>query len=122
MARPRQCWSVSTPPPRRYRRYWQTDAFCINVLRIDQQDISDIFSGRLPAPAGDRFSATAFTPGPTGAPMMDTALVSFDCALVSAEKIGTHHICIGAVQEVRVAPDGSPLLYGMRSYLRAEKH
>jgi len=96
--------------------------FCINVLRIDQQDISDIFSGRLPAPAGDRFSATAFTPGPTGAPMMDTALVSFDCALVSAEKIGTHHICIGAVQEVRVAPDGSPLLYGMRSYLRAEKH
>lgn len=96
--------------------------FCINVLRIDQQAISDTFSGRLPAPGGDRFSAAHFTPGPTGAPMMDEALVSFDCELVSAEKIGTHHICIGAVREVRAAPDGAPLLYGMRSYLRAERH
>ena len=96
--------------------------FCINVLRIDQQAISDTFSGRLPAPGGDRFSAAHFTPGLTGAPMMDEALVSFDCELVSAEKIGTHHICIGAVREVRAAPDGAPLLYGMRSYLRAERH
>lgn len=100
----------------------ENGCFCINVLRIDQQAISDIFSGRLPAPEGDRFTATAFTPGPTGAPMMDAALVSFDCALVSAEKIGTHHICIGAVQDVHVAAEGAPLLYGMRSYLRAEKH
>lgn len=100
----------------------ENGCFCINVLRIDQQAISDIFSGRLTAPGGDRFKAGSFAPGTTGAPMLQEALVAFDCELVSAEKIGTHHICIGAVREVRVAPDGSPLLYGMRSYLRAEKH
>lgn len=100
----------------------ENGCFCINVLRADQQEISDIFSGRVASPGGDRFSSAPFSPGPTGAPMMDTALVSFDCQLLSAEKIGTHHICIGAVREVRVSPDGTPLLYGMRSYLRAEKH
>lgn len=100
----------------------ENGCFCINVLRIDQQEISDIFSGRLPAPGDDRFKACDFTPGQTGAPVMRDALVSFDCELVSAEKIGTHHICIGAVRDVHTAPEGSPLLYGMRSYLRAEKH
>ncbi|MGI3184598.1 flavin reductase family protein [Nioella aestuarii] len=100
----------------------ENGCFCINVLRIDQQAISDVFSGRLAPPDGERFNAGHFSPGATGAPMLDEALVSFDCELVSAEKIGTHHICIGAVREVRVASEGSPLLYGMRSYLRAEKH
>ena len=28
----------------------------------------------------------------------------------------------GAVEAVRVAPEGDPLLYGMRQYLRAEAH
>jgi len=26
------------------------------------------------------------------------------------------------VEDVAVAPEGTPLLYGLRSYLRAEKH
>jgi len=48
--------------------------------------------------------------------------VRFDCRRVSAEKLGTHHICIGAVEAVRIAPEGDPLLYGMRKYLRPETH
>jgi len=96
--------------------------FCINVLRSDQQHIADIFSGRRPAPGDDRFASAPFTAGPTGAPCLDDVLVSFDCALVSSDKIGTHHICIGAVRGVRVAAEGTPLLYGMRRYLRAEGH
>ncbi|WP_071675003.1 flavin reductase family protein [Nioella nitratireducens] len=100
----------------------ENKCFCINVLANDQQLVSDVFSGRAPAPDGDKFAAAPFVPGATGAPRLTSALVSFDCRLVSAEKLGTHHICIGAVEEVHVAHDGSPLLYGMRSYLRAEKH
>ena len=78
-------------------------------------------SAMTPAPDGDKFNAAGFDAGPTGAPRLKGALVSFDCRLVSADKIGTHHICIGAVEDVTVS-QGSPLLYGMRSYLRAEKH
>ena len=82
----------------------------------------------ISSPAGwSRRAATgsrraAFAAGATGAPVLAEALVSFDCALVSAERIGTHHVCIGAVRGVEVAPEGTPLLYGMRRYLRAEGH
>lgn len=96
--------------------------FCINVLCRGQQALADVFAGRVEAPGGDRFNAARFARGATGAPMLAEALVAFDCDLVSADKIGTHHICIGAVRAVQVAPEGTPLLYGMRSYLRAEKH
>lgn len=100
----------------------ENGCFCINVLRIDQTNISDVFSSRAPAPGGDKFNAVTVAPLATGAPSLSEALVSFDCKLISAERHGTHHICIGAVEAVRVAPDGDPLLYGMRRYLRAEAH
>lgn len=100
----------------------ENGCFCINVLSTEQTEISDVFSSRLPAPGGDKFNAVKHSVLETGAPHLTEALVAFDCRLISAEKIGTHHICIGAVAAVRVAPEGEPLLYGMRRYLRAETH
>jgi flavin reductase len=100
----------------------ENKCFCINVLRTGQTDISDVFSSRRPAPGGDKFNAVKVATLATGAPQLTEALVSFDCRLISAEKIGTHHICIGAVEAVRTAPEGDPLLYGMRRYLRPEDH
>ncbi len=100
----------------------ENKCFCINVLRTGQTDISDVFSSRRPAPGGDKFNAVVIEKMVTGAPRLTEALVSFDCRLISAEKIGTHHICIGAVEAVATAPEGDPLLYGMRKYLRPEDH
>ncbi len=100
----------------------ENKCFCINVLRTGQTDISDVFSSRVPAPGGDKFNAVAIETMATGAPRLSDALVSFDCRLISAEKIGTHHICIGAVEAVITAHEGDPLLYGMRRYLRPEDH
>jgi flavin reductase len=94
--------------------------FCINLLRADQADLSDIFSARRPAPGGDRFATVPTASLVTGAPQLTQTLASFDCALVSAQQIGTHHICIGAVKAVRSGPEGTALLYGMRRYLRPE--
>ena len=100
----------------------ENKCFCINVLRTGQTDISDVFSSRRPAPGGDKFNAVITETMVTGAPRLTEALVSFDCRLISAERHGTHHICIGAVEDVRTAPEGDPLLYGMRKYLRPEDH
>ncbi len=100
----------------------ENGCFCINVLGIGQTDISDVFSSRSPAPGGDKFNAVTCDVLQTGAPWLTDALVAFDCRLISADRHGTHHICIGAVEAVRVAPEGEPLLYGMRRYLRAEDH
>ncbi len=100
----------------------ENGCFCINVLGTGQTEISDVFSSRIPAPGGDKFNAVKVEALATGAPWLTQALVAFDCRLISAEKHGTHHICIGAVEAVRVAPEGEPLLYGMRRYLRAQTH
>ncbi|GAA5069732.1 flavin reductase family protein [Roseibacterium beibuensis] len=100
----------------------ENKCFCINVLRTGQTEISDVFSSRLPAPGGDKFNAVAHEVMATGAPRLSDALVSFDCRLISAERIGTHHICIGEVAEVITAHEGEPLLYGLRKYLRPEAH
>lgn len=100
----------------------ENKCFCINVLRTGQTDISDVFSSRLPAPGGDKFNAVEIETMATGAPRLSEALVSFDCRLVSAERLGTHHICIGEVAAVITAHEGEPLLYGLRRYLRPETH
>lgn len=96
----------------------ENGCFCINVLEQSQQQLSNQFSGR--SESEDRFSGVRHSPATTGAPRLIESLVSFDCRLLSAEKIGTHHVCIGGVEDVVTAPEGSPLLYGMRRYLRPE--
>ncbi|WP_298256176.1 flavin reductase family protein [uncultured Litoreibacter sp.] len=89
--------------------------FCINVLGSDQADIANVFASRTPAPGDNKFSAGAFAPMHTGSPGLGTALVRFDCTLLSDEQIGTHHVLIGSVCDV-ARRDGSPLLYGDRDY------
>jgi len=97
----------------------ENGCFCINVLRAGQSAISDIFANRLPAPGGDRFETGGAVPMATGAPRLVDPLVAFDCSLISGEHVGTHHLFIGAVEDVHIA-EGQPLLYGNRSYLKSQ--
>lgn len=91
-------------------------AFCVNVLRDDQSFISDTFAGRLPTPDGDKFSCVAWTPMTSGAPRIRDPLAAFDCRLRSHERIGTHHVFLGEVQDIFVADGGSPLIFANRAY------
>lgn len=91
--------------------------FCVNVLAENQVAFSDLFSGRN---GGDRDSW--FTHGRwsrlyTSAPALDSALVNFDCTVAEVSDVGTHHVIIGSVLAVRIAP-GRPLLYANRGYGR----
>ena len=94
--------------------------FAVSVLQSEQSDVADVFAGRTGATGDDRFATGTWTTMVTGAPVLD-GLAGFDCEVQSAELVGTHHVIIGAVRAVRVSDDGAPLIYGMRSYLRAEK-
>lgn len=98
----------------------ENKVFVINVLEAGQQAVADVFASRVPAPDGDKFNAVAHAPLTTGAPALAGALVSFDCTLMSAQLVGTHYVVIGSVKAVHLRDDGTPLVYGMRSYLRAE--
>ena len=92
--------------------------FAINVLATGQQDVADLFAGRTGA--ADRFAGRRWDVLETGAPILD-GLAGFDCTVQSSDEVGTHLVLIGAVRAVRVAEAGTPLIYGMRSYLRTER-
>ncbi len=95
----------------------ENEVFCVNVLKNDQIRISEVFAGRLPAPeSGDRFDCCDWTRTNTGAPRVANPLVAFDCQLVDSRRVGTHHVFFGAVEDVFLSTDGSPLIYANRAY------
>ena len=94
----------------------ENGVFCVNVLRDDQSYISDTFAGRHKTADGDKFSCAEWTTQVTGAPRVVDPLVAFDCRMVSGERVGTHHVFIGEVQEIFTSERGSPLIFSNRSY------
>ena len=90
--------------------------FCVNVLRDDQTYISDTFAGRFRAQVADKFDVAEWAAMPSGAPRVVEPLVAFDCRMVSADLVGTHHVFFGEVGDIHIAERGSPLLYARRAY------
>jgi flavin reductase (DIM6/NTAB) family NADH-FMN oxidoreductase RutF len=97
----------------------ENGVFCVNVLRDDQAYISDAFAGRYGA--ADKFACAQWTTQRTGAPRVVDPLVAFDCRIISSERIGTHYVVYGAVQDVFSAEAGAPLIYANRAYGRAQR-
>lgn len=93
--------------------------FAINVMGEQQQDLANVFAARGLSPGADKFDGVKAAPLHTGAPLLEGALATFDCTLLRAELIETHWVLIGAVRQVHLGPEGAPLLYGMRRYLKA---
>lgn len=90
--------------------------FCINTLRRADQRLSDIFAGRTAVRREERFTSSAWTTLATGAPVLASALVAFDCRLVEAKEVTTHLMMIGVVEAVEIAPKADALMYAHREY------
>ena len=89
--------------------------FGVNVLRNDQQTISEYYARSAethqhPEEAGARFDRTA-----QGTPVLQGALAYLECRLHSTQTAGDHTIFIAEVEEV-VVRDGEPLLYFRSQY------
>lgn len=94
----------------------ENGVFCVNVLRDSQSNVSDSFAGRIKQPGGDKFACAEWLTGVTGSPRVAGALAAFDCRLKSQQRVGTHHVFIGEVEEISTAEAGSPLIYANRAY------
>ena len=91
-------------------------AFCVNVLRAEDSDLSNLFSG---SQSGDsRFNSREWSKLATGSPVLLDALVSFDCRVVKKLVHGAHTIFLGQVQQVLFGKKGKPLLYGDGQYAK----
>jgi len=95
-------------------------AFCANLLHESQQEVANLFAGRLDT--GDRagrFDRTGWAPGTLAQPLLTGATAAFECRLATSLLWETHYIILGRVGAVHLSDDPAALLYGQRAYRRA---
>ena len=80
--------------------------FAVNILSVDQENISRQFANRGPKD----FSAMNLTVAETGAPILVGALAYLDCRIVQNIRGGDHDIFIGELVACAMQ-DGQPLLF-----------
>lgn len=88
--------------------------FAVNVLQTGQQPASIRFSTR----DEDRFGATPWSTGETGAPLLMESLAVFECERHSVNGGGDHDILVGRVVRASFDPTLDPLLYFRGKYRR----
>ena len=94
----------------------KSKVFCVNVLRVEEWELSTTFSGGQTGEA--RFKHGNWTRLTTGAPVLVDALVSFDCRVVKKMVHGTHTIFLGEVEQILIGKKGKPLLYSDGQYAK----
>ncbi|MEM7072688.1 MAG: flavin reductase family protein [Pseudomonadota bacterium] len=95
------------------------EVFCVNVLRDDQSDLSDVFAGRIAPPGQDKFTIGEWTIRKSGAPVLANPVVAFDCTLRHRLDWGSHRMFIGELVDLVLGEYGSPLIYADRTYGRS---
>ncbi|MCW6030625.1 MULTISPECIES: NADH-dependent FMN reductase RutF [unclassified Pantoea] len=69
---------------------------CVNTLAAGHEELSTLFGGKTPM--ADRFAAADWHTLASGSPLLDGALVSFDCKVAQVVSVGTHDILFCEVQ------------------------
>jgi flavin reductase (DIM6/NTAB) family NADH-FMN oxidoreductase RutF len=85
--------------------------FAINVLSLDQADVSHHFA----TSQGDRFGVHDFEEGMDGLPLLCGALASFECQTDRLIDGGDHVLFVGRVKRIRWR-DGQPLVFSAGRY------
>ena len=89
--------------------------FAVNVLALEDQVLANRFASTIVGEG--RFEEGLWTTLDTGAPVLESALVSFDCRIAQAVEVGTHGVIFGAIEAIRVRQaETKPLLYVHGSY------
>ena len=94
----------------------QNGVFCINTLGAGEEKLADMFAGRSGAQLHERFADGEWTTLKTGAPMLTSAVVAFDCRVVEIKAVASHNVIFGSVEAVRLGPAGAALVYHQRAY------
>ncbi len=74
-----------------YPYFSQNESLAVNVLRESHEEISSIFANPK-IERDSRFAATQWITLKSGAPILEDALVSFDCRIIQTHTLGTHSI------------------------------
>lgn len=97
-----------------YDVFNRNDALCVNTLTDAQSELSNLFGGK--SSMEERFAAARWDQSVTGAPVLEGALVSFDCIISERVNVGTHDILFCEVTSVRQSEEAGSLVYFNRGY------
>jgi len=110
--------SVSVDPPsvlicvnrnaRSHALIAASQKFCVNILRVEQQEIAEHFST-----SGDdeQFSGIDYARADDGAPHITNSLAWLDCVVSEEHTVATHTIFVGTVIRGGSDSQGVPLTY-----------
>jgi flavin reductase (DIM6/NTAB) family NADH-FMN oxidoreductase RutF len=93
----------------------QSNSFVVNILREDQQYISDRFASYLP----NKFSEVKYHSGIDDLPVLEDVLANLECRLVNSHASGDHTIYVGEIERA-IINDGKPLVYWHGNYRELE--
>ena len=121
------CSVTDTPPTllvcmnqsaRSHGHFMDNKTLSVNVLGAQHESISNAFASKMSSE--ERFLQGAWTTLATGAPILEDALVSFDCEIKDIQQVGTHSVFMCQVIAIKQAaqPDGADesLVYFNRAY------
>jgi flavin reductase (DIM6/NTAB) family NADH-FMN oxidoreductase RutF len=94
----------------------QSRRFCVNLLGQRHRALAARFAGLDGIEGEARFESGRWAMLATGAPVLEDALASFDCAVSQVVDAATHTIFIGRVVDVRARRSGAPLLYAAGTF------
>jgi flavin reductase len=98
-------------------RFIANGVFCINTLSPDAVELAETFAGRTGVHGEGRFDFGQWQRLSTGSPVLASALAVFDCRLIETSEVATHHILLGEVVAIRIAPgETASLAYANRRY------
>lgn len=89
------------------REFLSADTFAVNVLREDDEDLSNRFAKSME----DKFDGVDYETWDTGCPILPSALASFECNIRYTYDGGDHVIFVGEVTRMSADPGGRPLLF-----------
>ena len=91
---------------------------CVNTLASAHEELSPVFAGMTDHTMEARFDGATWHGLTTGAPVLDGALVAFDCRIEQIVEVGTHDVFICSVEAVEVGTVHEGLIYYARGYHR----
>jgi|SRR5579871_1741365 flavin reductase (DIM6/NTAB) family NADH-FMN oxidoreductase RutF len=94
----------------------QNGVFCVNALPASEEKLADLFAGRSGVQLHERFAVGEWTTLKTGAPVLASAVVAFDCRTLEVKAVASHNVIFGAVEAVRLGAPGPALVYHERAY------
>lgn len=109
-------WSVQNSSSR-VEVFAQATHFAVNVLSVDQLDISRAVAS--PDAATSAFETFEWSEGARGVPLIEGAIARFECSTDQVLPGGDHQIILGRVDKVSER-EGESLLFVQGSYARTE--